>query len=46
MKGFSQLQLLQAIRKPLAPAVRVERPMKGRGYRRRGRNGKIYGQTD
>jgi len=30
----TQLQLLKSIRKPFAPAVKVERPTKGAGYRR------------
>ena len=30
----TQLEVLKSIRKPFAPAVKVERPNKGAGYRR------------
>lgn len=35
MKNKSQFETFKSIRKPLLPQNRVERPMKGGGYRRR-----------
>ena len=47
MKGrLTQLEAYRSVRKPMPPPTRIERPVRGRGYRRRGRYGKIYGQAD
>jgi hypothetical protein len=40
MKLRTQLEVYKAIRKPLPPKTRIERPLKGRGHYRRPRNGK------
>ena len=42
MKEMSQLEAWKAIRKLLPPRGRVERPVKGGGYRRRLKHRKHY----
>lgn len=44
MKG--QLAAYKSIRKPLPPPTKIERPLKGRGYRRKGRYGKTYAEKN
>ncbi len=34
-KKPSQLDLIKSVRKPIPPATKVERPVKGGGYKRR-----------
>jgi hypothetical protein len=43
MKTKSQIALFQSIRKALPPQNRVERPVKGGGYRRKNKWGNQYG---
>jgi hypothetical protein len=42
MKLSSQLEVLKRIRKDMPPRTRIERPLLGRGYRRRQRMHKAY----
>jgi hypothetical protein len=35
MKSISQREAIKSIRKPIPPATKVERPIKGGGYNRR-----------
>jgi len=42
----TQLETLKSIRKPFAPAVKVERPVKGGGYRRPQGNWKKFLDKD
>jgi hypothetical protein len=46
MKMMSQMEVYRTIRKPFAPAVKIERPVKGRGYRRHNKwRREQYGET-
>ncbi len=42
MKAMTQLEAYKAIRKPLPPQGRVERPVKGGGYCRKDKWGNKY----
>jgi len=42
----TQLEAYKSIRKPMAPAVKVERPTKGAGYRRPQGNWKKWIDND
>lgn len=42
MKTLTQLELLKAIRKAALPQNRIERPVKGAGYRRRQKHRKEF----
>jgi hypothetical protein len=42
MKTMTQLEAYKAVRKPLPPAGRVERPTKGGGYRRKDKWNRKY----
>jgi hypothetical protein len=41
-KTLSQMDAIKSIRKPIAPAVKVERPEKGGGYKRNKKHKKSY----
>jgi hypothetical protein len=40
MKNISQMDAIKSIRKPIPPFTKIERPMKGGGYRRHPKNKK------
>lgn len=42
MKLLTQVQRYKTMRKDMPPPTRIERPLKGRGYRRRQRNQTNY----
>lgn len=42
MKAMSTLEVYQSIRKPLPPLGKIERPVKGGGYRRRNKHRKDF----
>jgi hypothetical protein len=42
MKAITQIEAWKAIRKLMPPKGRVERPIKGGGYRRRPKHRKLY----
>jgi len=42
MKLPTQLETIKSIRKPMLPKTRVERPVKGGGYRRKQKHQKLY----
>lgn len=46
MKMMTQLEAYKSVRKPCPPPTRVERPQKGRGYRRPRNKKEIYGQEE
>jgi len=46
MKTMSFLEIYRSLRKPLPPKERVERPVKGGGYRRHAKHKKEYCETE